>query len=213
MDGTIVDNMPYHLAAWKELLGKRGCAIDVDDFHLRTSGRHSRETLRDYLDPSLSDDECRALDDEKNAIYQRRYAPDLAPIAGLEAFITHARGLGLSIGLCTAAPDSNVRFVLDGLGLRHCFDTVVDAAAVPRGKPAPDVFLAAARRFGIEPAHCLVFEDAPLGVQAAANAGMPAVAITTLLSPADFSPGTTVTPPARDYLGQALYELVGSRRL
>jgi beta-phosphoglucomutase family hydrolase len=213
MDGTIVDNMPHHLAAWKELLGKRGCAIDVDDFFVQTSGRHSREILRDYLDRALSDDECRALDDEKNAIYQRRYAPDLAPIAGLEAFIAHARELGLSIGLCTAAAVGNVRFVLDGLGLRHCFDTVVDAAAVPRGKPAPDVFLAAAERFGIDPAHCLVFEDAPLGVQAAENAGMPAVAITTLLSPADFSSCSNVIATAHDYRGKALYELIGSRRL
>jgi len=213
MDGTIVDNMSHHLASWEELLSSRGCPIDLDDFFLRTSGRHSREILRDYLDASLSDDDCRALDAEKTAIYQRRYAPALRAIAGFETFVVEARSRGLSIGLCTAAPEANIRFVLDGLGIRRHFDTVVGAADVPRGKPAPDVFLAAAERFDIDPAHCLVFEDAPLGVQAAANAGMSAVAITTSLPPDAFSSCANVIATAPDYLGKGLYELTGTGRL
>jgi HAD superfamily hydrolase (TIGR01509 family) len=113
-------------------------------------------------------------------LYRELYAPHLKAIEGLEDLIAEARSQGIAGG-GTAAPPANVEFTLDGLDLRRHFDTVVGALDVPRGKPHPDVFLkrpaAAARSLP----DCIVFEDAPLGVEAARRAGMRAVVITTTL--------------------------------
>jgi beta-phosphoglucomutase-like phosphatase (HAD superfamily) len=86
----------------------------------------------------------------------------------------------------TAAPTPNVVFTLDGLDLRRYFSAIVGAADVLHGKPHPDVFLEAARRIDVLPEHCIVFEDAPLGVEAARRAGMRAVVLTTTLPASAF---------------------------
>jgi beta-phosphoglucomutase len=90
----------------------------------------------------------------------------------------------VKLAVATSAPPANIVFTLDDLDLRRHFDTVVGAADVARGKPHPDVFLKAAEKLGVDPRACIVFEDAPMGVEAARRAGMKAVVITTTL-PAD----------------------------
>ena len=82
----------------------------------------------------------------------------------------------------TAAPPANIEVVLDTLGLRQRFATIVSPSQGFRGKPHPDMFLAAAERMKVDPADCIVFEDAPLGVEAARRAGMRAVALLTPVS-------------------------------
>lgn len=187
MDGTIVDNMAYHTAAWIELFKRRNQSIDAREFFLATAGRHSREILRDRLDPCLSDAACAALTDEKDAMYRDLYGPHLKPVAGFEAFIAQAQASDIALAVGTAGSDGNVRFTLDGLGLRRHFKAIVGAADVQRGKPSPDVFLKAALECGVEARDCIVFEDATLGVEAARRAGMRAVVLTTTMPAETFA--------------------------
>jgi HAD superfamily hydrolase (TIGR01509 family) len=101
--------------------------------------------------------------------------------------------------VATAAPPGNIEAVLDRLDLRNRFVTVVSPSQGFRGKPHPDMFLAAAERMGAAPADCLVFEDAPLGIEAARRAGMKAVALLTMLAASDFSASGTVIAAVKDF--------------
>lgn len=199
MDGTIVDNMAYHTKSWLAFFQQRGRTIDEEEFFLATAGRHGREILRERLDPALSDDDCAALIQEKEVLYRSLYAPHLKPVAGFEALLAQAQARGMALAVGTAAPDDNVRFTLDGLDLRRHFRTVVGAGDVQRGKPAPDVFLKAAQDCGAAAEDCIVFEDAPLGVEAARNAGMRTVVLTTTMPAAAFASYDNVIATVADF--------------
>jgi beta-phosphoglucomutase family hydrolase len=187
MDGTIVDNMAFHTQSWVTFFERRGRDIDADEFFRTTAGRQGKEIIRSHMGEDLGDEEVAVLNHEKEAVYRELYAPHLKAVAGFEDLIADARSQGILLAVGTAAPPANVEFTLDGLDLRRHFETVVGATDVARGKPHPDVFLEAARRCGAEPADCIVFEDAPLGVEAARRAGMRVVVITTTLPAAAFA--------------------------
>jgi len=93
---------------------------------------------------------------------------------------------GLKLAICTASTPENMALAFDRFGLDRHMDTVVSPADGVRGKPHPDIFLEAARRLGVPPEQCIVFEDAPLGIEAARRARMMAVALTTSLPREEF---------------------------
>jgi beta-phosphoglucomutase len=184
MDGTIVDNMAFHTDSWIAFFARRGKTYDPDAFFRETAGAQAREIMRERLGADLPDDEIAVLAQEKEVLYRELYGPHRSAIQGFEDFVTRARADGVKLAVATSAPPANIVFTLDGLNLRRHFDAVVGAADVARGKPHPDVFLKAAEKLGVAPADCIVFEDAPMGVEAARRAGMKTVVITTTL-PAD----------------------------
>jgi beta-phosphoglucomutase len=105
---------------------------------------------------------------------------------GLQQLIEQLAADRIPMALATSAPQPNVVHTLAELGLDEAFPIIVRGDEVARGKPAPDVFLEAARRLGVAPKGCLVFEDAPMGIEAAQAAGMPVVALTTSFQQAHF---------------------------
>ena len=199
MDGTIVDNMAFHTQSWIAFFERRGHQIDPDEFFRATAGRQGHEIMRHYLGEHLTAEESALLDFEKESLYRELYAPHLATLRGFDQFIANAKSAGVALAVATAAPNDNITFTLDGLNLRGHFHAVVGAADVARGKPNPDVFLLAAERSGALPAHSIVFEDAPLGVEAARRAGMRAVALTTTLPAEAFAQFDNVIRIARDF--------------
>jgi beta-phosphoglucomutase family hydrolase len=199
MDGTIVDNMAFHTKSWLAFFERRGHAIEPDAFFRDTAGRQGHEIMRTYLDADITREDAALLDAEKEELYRELYAPHLETVAGFDAFIAAAQQDDVRLAVATAAPPANIVFTLDGLDLRRHFDTVVGAADVARGKPNPDVFLLAAERCGVPPEHCIVFEDAPLGVEAARRAGMRAVVLTTTLPAEAFAEFDNVILVARDF--------------
>ncbi|HEX8605845.1 MAG TPA: HAD family phosphatase [Pseudoduganella sp.] len=199
MDGTIVDNMAFHTKSWVAFFERHGKQIDADDFFRATAGRQGHEIMRSYLGSELTRDDAALLDAEKEELYRELYAPHLETVAGFDQFIETAQQQDVRLAVATAAPPANIVFTLDGLDLRRHFDAVVGAADVARGKPNPDVFLLAAERCGTAPEHCIVFEDAPLGVEAARRAGMRAVVLTTTLPAEAFAEFDNVICIARDF--------------
>ncbi|AXA91001.1 HAD family phosphatase [Massilia sp. YMA4] len=199
MDGTIVDNMAFHTKSWLAFFERRGQAIDADAFFRATAGRQGHEIMRTYLGADLTLEQTAELDAEKEELYRELYAPHLEAVAGFEQFVATAQEADVRLAVATAAPPANIVFTLDGLDLRRHFDAVVGAADVARGKPNPDVFLLAAERCGVAPEHCIVFEDAPLGVEAARRAGMRAVVLTTTLPADAFAEFDNVIRVARDF--------------
>jgi beta-phosphoglucomutase family hydrolase len=199
MDGTIVDNMAFHTQSWVTFFRRRGRDIDADEFFRTTAGRQGKEIIRSHLGEDLPDAEVATLNHEKEAVYRELYAPHLKAVAGFDDLVADARSQGIALAVGTAAPPANVDFTLGGLDLRRHFDTVVGAQDVARGKPHPDVFLEAARRCGALPQNCIVFEDAPLGVEAARRAGMRTVVITTTLPAESFAEFDNVIAIVSDF--------------
>ncbi|HBI70879.1 MAG TPA: beta-phosphoglucomutase [Massilia sp.] len=207
MDGTIVDNMAFHTKSWITFFERRGHAIDPDAFFRATAGRQGGEIIRSHFGADLLDDEVMLLNHEKEAVYRELYAPHRKAVEGFEDLIADAKSQGIALAVGTAAPPANVEFTLDGLDLRRHFDAIVGATDVARGKPHPDVFLEAAKRCGAEPADCIVFEDAPLGVEAARRAGMRPVVLTTTLPAEAFAEFDNVITIVSDFSQLSLDEL------
>jgi beta-phosphoglucomutase family hydrolase len=187
MDGTLADTMPHHQLAWNALIARLGLATDREAFHQWSSGLVNKEIIPRLLGRAVSAQELHDISEQKEAHYRELFRPQLRTIDGVMPFLQRARAAGFLQAVGSAAPPSNIDFVLDGLDLRQFFKTVVSGADVQRGKPDPEIFLQVAERLGVSPANCVVFEDSPAGVEAARRAGMSCVVVTTMQSHAQIA--------------------------
>jgi beta-phosphoglucomutase len=208
MDGTLADTMPFHLRAWIALLGERGIQVEPEAFLRQTAGQTNREICDRTLGLRLTDAELADFEERKESAFRDLCRPHLAPIAGLRPFLDASRNLSIPLAVATSACRANRDLVLEGLGLAPYFAAVVGVEEIQRGKPDPEIFLKAADRLGVEPGGCLVFEDALTGVEAASRAGMRAVALATILAPAEFEGRPGVIRVVRDYAGLEPEELI-----
>lgn len=181
MDGTLVDNMRFHTAAWGKMLAENGIEMNAHDFLVKTAGKTNREILPTVFG-SISDEKITELGNRKETLYQELFSSERKTVAGANEFLEEAAKLKIKLAVSTAAPIMNVEFILDGLDLRKYFQAVVTAADVKEGKPNPEIFLKSAAQLGVEPKNCLVFEDAIGGFEAAHRARMKSIGIATVNS-------------------------------
>lgn len=186
MDGTIVDNMRFHDDAWESWFRSYELPFERATFSARTAGMAVAEIIRPHF-PAADEAELQRLGEEKEAAYRAEYLPHVVPTPGLLPLIARAATHGVPMAVATAAPPPNIALILDTLGIRDLFQTIVSPSQGFRGKPHPDMFLAAAERMGVAPAECIVFEDAPNGVEAARRAGMRSIAVLTMLGEQAFA--------------------------
>lgn len=183
MDGTMIDNVPYHVKAWKEFSRKYGNELSERDI-VGWMGMTNRAYQERILGRQVEDEESRRMSEEKEIIYRELYRPYMKPAPGLVELLDRAQAKGVRLAVASGAPKGNINFILDGLDLRRYFPVLVDDSVYSRGKPDPECFLTAAKMLGVEPRDCTVFEDAVKGVQAGKAAGMEVVAM-TLYTPAE----------------------------
>jgi len=171
-DGTLVDSMPLHFRAWMASFVYHGATWHwtEDDFYAN-AGVPDRVTVMELnarhgvsLDPD-------SIHEFKAEWYSRHLA-DLAPVPAVAALAKRYHEEGRKISVASGSDLSLVAPSLEVAGLAPFFDIVITPADVKRGKPAPDMFLLAAERMGVDPADCLVFEDGKPGIEAAEAAGM-----------------------------------------
>lgn len=185
MDGTLVDNMRFHAQAWLEMAEQLGVhGVTVERFEQHYAGKKNEEIFPDLLGRALPDDELRALAAQKESRYRELATSSLAPMPGLLAFLDALKAKGIPTAIATAAPPENRTLVIERCQLAGRFDLVVGAEDVKHGKPAPDIFLKAAARLGVDPDACVAFEDAKNGVLSASAAGMAVVGVVTTTSAA-----------------------------
>ncbi len=177
LNGTLVDDIRFHYEAWKALGDRVGFAMNEEIFQ-SCNGLKNEDIFPRLLGREVPRSVIEELGREKEELYRTLYRPHLAPVAGAEALFARLRARGVKLAVASSAPPENRAMVLDGLGWNDTFDVVVASEGL-RGKPAPDIFLAAAERLGVEPRACLAFEDAVNGVVAARAAGMMVVGVTT----------------------------------
>jgi beta-phosphoglucomutase len=136
---------------------------------------------------------------EKVKQYQREFKPHLQLINGLELFLKRSKEAGIQMAIGSAAIQSNIDFVLDGLHIRNYFDVLVSADDVKHSKPDPETYIKCAGKLGIAAKNCLVFEDAPKGAESAKNAGMDCIIITTSHYREEFNHINNVVRIIKDY--------------
>jgi len=176
-DGTLCDTMPLHYRAWRQTLDGAGQPhlFPEDQFYAWGGVCASEILIRLNRDHGTAMD-VDALTHAKEMAY-RALIPELS---GIEPVLAEVRRFHGQIPLAVVSGGMGlvVRESLRILGIEDCFDTIVGSEDSPRSKPAPDPFLIAAQRLGVAPECCVVFEDAPAGLEGARLAGMKAVDIT-----------------------------------
>ena len=188
MDGTMIDSMPHHSSTWLDFAQKHGVGIDIVELMRRTTGRTGLECVRLILDqPDMDEAHAWALVHEKELLYREIFGPIFKEVKGFTAFYAATRARGLKVGVGTAGDIYTVEVALGHLQMNPPPDAIARGDEGLTGKPTPAIFLAAAQRVGIAPEHCIVFEDAPFGIEAARRAGMRAVAICTSNTPEELA--------------------------
>ena len=136
IDGTLVDNMPYHVKAWMALFKGRNVEVTEHDFETRFAGTKNQEILRALL-PGLDAEEAKRLGDSKEEAYREVYRPKLTAMPGLLHLMDRLDRAGIRMAIASAAPPGNRELVLGGLGITSRFKAIVGAEHVQRGKPFP----------------------------------------------------------------------------
>jgi beta-phosphoglucomutase len=177
LDGVITDTAEFHYLGWQRLADEVGIPFDRDA-NEQLRGLSRRESLLAMLgDREVPEDELAGMMERKNGYYVDSLG-EMGPedaLPGAVELVEEARDRGLAVAIGSSS--KNAALVLDKLGLTDRFDAIADGHSVEDAKPAPDLFLAAAELLGVEPAACIVIEDAASGVDAALAAGMTAVGV------------------------------------
>jgi beta-phosphoglucomutase family hydrolase len=169
-DGTLADTMPVHYRAWLAMLGKYGIPFPETRFYAM-GGMPTAQIIRLLaadMGAVLADVDAMVLEKEQGFLTFLDAVEAIEPVVSIAAAF---RGK-LPIAVASGGYRDTIERTLDRIGIRNWFDAMVTAEDTPRHKPEPDVFLEAARRLGVEPAGCVVFEDTDIGLEAARRAGM-----------------------------------------
>lgn len=183
-DGTLVDSMPAHFEAWCEAMTLHGAkGVMKEDVFYAMGGRPTKDIVVE-----LNAEYGLKLDPMSVALSKREaFLKKLKTLTLIEEVADFARSLSarrIPMAIATGGSRHVIEKTLQAVGVSDWFDEVVTADEVPIGKPAPDIFLYAAKMLGVAPERCLALEDAPAGIMAAQCAGMAVVAVP---SPLDFA--------------------------
>ena len=175
-DGVLVDSEPLSTAAWQAVLLRRGVRAEAADLDAFT-GRSDDAVLDHYR--GITGDRLEGILEEREAEFERRARGTLRTFPGLPELLGRCHGDGRKMAVASSGRRPRIRFSLAEVGLDRYFETVCSATEVERGKPAPDLFLLAARRLAVPPSRCTVIEDSVPGLRAAVRAGMRALGFTS----------------------------------
>ncbi len=207
LNGTMINDMHYHIKAWHGILNSLGAKISMEQVKEECYGKNE-ELLERTFPGRFSGEEKKKMSLEKEKAYQDAFRPELSLIKGLGSFLEEAFTLDIKMAIGSAAIMYNIDFVLDGLNIRPFFNAIVSADDVTFSKPHPETYLKCAYLLGEDPVSCIVFEDSPKGVEAAANAGMQAVVITTMHAKEEFNQYGNIICFIEDYTDPHLKEIL-----
>jgi beta-phosphoglucomutase family hydrolase len=200
LNGTMIDDMSFHVKAWGDIINNDlGAGLTREQLTREMYGKNEELLIRIFGEQRFTLEEMQELSMEKERRYQAAYKPHLKLIEGLPELLESAHASGKKMGIGSAAIMFNINFILDNLGIRKYFDAIVSADHVTISKPDPETFLSCAGQLGVDANNCLVFEDAPKGVEAAANAGMDCIVLTTLHTRDHFEAYSNIVKFITDY--------------
>jgi beta-phosphoglucomutase len=177
LDGTLADSREFHWRAWRETMSAAGVEVTETQF-LASFGQRNDTILSKWLGPEAAPDRIREIGHAKEALYRHFIQEEgIAPLPGAAEWVRRLERERWQQAIASSAPRLNVEVMARVLGFADAMGALVGAEDVQRGKPDPDVFLAAASKLGVPPDHCIVVEDAAAGVEAARRGGMRGIGI------------------------------------
>lgn len=180
LDGVIADTSVYHFQAWRKLIKDHFNRDLPDELEVQTKGVSRADSLTailNYLNIKVSEQEFNEMTAEKNSVFRELLA-SLTPnniLPGISELITEFQKHDTKLSLASAS--LNGPYILDKLGLMNTFDAIADPSKVAAGKPAPDIFIAAADAIGLKPKDCVGIEDSVAGITAINRSGAFSVGI------------------------------------
>jgi len=205
LNGTMINDMPFHLKAWFHTLNDElNAGLTWEEVRSNMYGKNEELLDRIFGKGHFTLEQVAGISSLKETRYQQAFRPHLQLIAGLPAFLERADQRRIKMAIGSAAIPFNIDFILDNLSIRHYFQAIVSADDVTISKPHPETFLKAADLLKIAAPGCLVFEDAPKGVEAALNAGMRCVVLTTTHEKEEFRDYPNIVHFIRDYTDASL---------
>lgn len=177
MDGTLIDSEEFHWISWRDTLAKEDIAIAHEQF-LSSFGRRNDSILPQWLGARATPELVAKVSNAKEELYRDLVRKNgMPPLPGVANWVHRLHEEGWLQAIASAAPRPNIDVVLETLRAAHCFQGIVSAEDVHRGKPDPEVYLTAASRVGVSPHRCIVVEDAAAGVEGARCAGMHSIGV------------------------------------
>jgi HAD superfamily hydrolase (TIGR01509 family) len=183
-DGVLVDSLEAHQRAWVELGERAGLPVTAD-FVRETFGMANPSIFRKLVGESITTADIARYTELKEACYRDLARGKIALMDGVRDLLDRLSAAGFLLAVGTSGIRANLQLTIDEAGLEGRFAAIASAEDFTHGKPDPEVFLVAARKAGVEPRYCVVFEDAVYGIQAAKAAGMRAIGVTTTSPAAD----------------------------
>ena len=167
LDGTLADSKDFHWRSWVEAMEAEGHSITEAQF-LASFGQRNDTILGEWLGPHADPDQIIRVGEAKEACYRDLVRKEgIAPLPGAAEWVRTLHREGWRQAIASSAPRLNVEVMQEALDFEGLIDTLVAAEDVSRGKPDPEVFLAAAHNLGASPDRCVVVEDAEAGIEAA----------------------------------------------
>lgn len=177
LDGLMVDSEPVHFKAYEKALSELGKKLpehDYAEYYVGISDHDAAQDMVKRYNLPISADELLV---RKAQVFAQLLPGNVVPQKGLFDLLHDLRAHGYKTAVASGAMLPDIKQIIASLNLQDSFDALCSADSVQHGKPAPDLFLLAARTLDVPPQNCLVLEDAPAGVQAAKSAGMKCYAI------------------------------------
>ncbi|TFG47119.1 MAG: tRNA (adenosine(37)-N6)-threonylcarbamoyltransferase complex dimerization subunit type 1 TsaB [Dehalococcoidia bacterium] len=210
MDGVIIDSAELHFQSWRDALNRRGFEMTREQFDA-TFGRRNDDIIAYITGKPAKPEDVAAISNEKETAYRQMVTGQARSFSGVMELIRSIKESGFKQAVASSAPPENVELIMKEMALEPFIDATVDAAQVSKGKPAPEVFLKAAAKLGLEPGDCLVIEDAVSGVEAARRAGMAVIGVSNTHPAAKLAEADLVVASLEDVDATGVLELIKSK--
>jgi HAD superfamily hydrolase (TIGR01509 family) len=197
MDGVLVDTTEFHYRSWKQVLDEEGLPLEWEQFQA-VFGRNNADTLALFLGYQPDAELVERVGGRKEALFRQMIRGRVEALPGVRVWLERLRSLGARQVVASSAPQENIDFLVDELGLRQYFVALCAGHTLP-GKPDPTLFLQAAGILGLPPGDCIVIEDSLAGIEAARRAGMKCIAVATT-NPAEALAGADMVVERLDQL-------------
>jgi HAD superfamily hydrolase (TIGR01509 family) len=177
MDGTLVDSEEFHWISWRDTMMKEGVAITHEQF-LSSFGQRNDSIVPRWVGAAATSERVERIGNAKEELYRDLIRKNgISPLPGVASWVQRLHKQGWLQAIASSAPRRNVEVILEALAAVHCFQGIVSAEDVSRGKPDPGVYLTAASRVGASPDKCVVVEDSAAGIEGARRAGMRSIGV------------------------------------
>lgn len=177
MDGVICHTNPYHAKAFASFFDKYQIPHSETEFEAHMYGKHNSHIFSHFFKRTIAGEELLRMEAEKEGLFREIYQSHVETIPQYMGFLESLKQQHIKTAVATSAPRSNMDLILQTLGIVEKMESLLASEDVSLHKPHPEVYLKSAANLGMEPQHCLVFEDSFSGITAAQNAGMKVVAV------------------------------------